>query len=55
MMSSIQVPYFICKDNKPKTHSLLCDGGKHGTYRLLFCNACYDTEEKRFVISEDLL
>jgi hypothetical protein len=54
-MSILQTPHFICKDDNPKTHDLTCDGGKYGQYRLIFCDKCYETEDKRFVISEMIL
>ena len=55
-MSSHQIPYFICKDENPKTHCLIIDGGlKNGQYRLILCNSCYNIEEKKFVISEEVL
>lgn len=55
-MLNQQIPSFTCQCRTPKTHSLLCDGGtKHGKYRLIFCDKCYNNEEKHFVISEEIV
>jgi len=55
-MSSLQTSSFICECNSPKTHSVICDGGlKNGQYRLILCDSCYDAEERKFVISEEML
>lgn len=46
---------FICTCNNQKTHRLIFDGGSAGQYAVELCNRCYQQQEKRFLISEELL
>lgn len=55
-MTILQTLTLGCEDDNPKTYTVLCDGGvKHGQYRLILCDSCYDVEERKFVISEEIL
>ena len=56
-MPNIKTPSLTCHCNLSKNHNVLCDGGiKHGQYRLILCDSCYENEDNRkFVISEETL
>jgi hypothetical protein len=56
-MPNMQTPSLTCYCNLSKNHNVLCDGGiKHGQYRLILCDSCYENEDNRkFVISEETL
>ncbi len=42
-----------CRDNLPKKHRLVFDGGPTGEYILELCKVCYYEEDKRFLIREE--
>ena len=42
-----------CRDNLPKKHRLVFDGGPAGNYTLELCKVCYSEEDKKFLISEE--
>lgn len=54
-MSEFSIPIFSCQCKRKKSYSLTLDGGSSGKYQLQLCKSCYQNEDKKFVISEEVL
>ena len=46
---------FSCKCREKKSHKLLFDGGLVGSYDLILCKNCYPSQNKKFLIKEEIL
>jgi len=46
---------YLCHDNLQKKYRLVFDGGSSGQYVVELCHSCYKKENKRFLISEEIL
>lgn len=46
---------FSCSCKTKKTHKLVFDGGVLGNYVVDLCIHCYRSQEKKFVIKEEML
>jgi len=46
---------FSCKCKGKKSHKLLFDGGLAGLYDLILCSSCYPSQNKKFLIKEEIL
>ena len=46
---------FSCKCKEKKAHKLTLDGGLVGTYDLILCKNCYPSQNKKFLIKEEIL
>ena len=44
-----------CMCKKPKKYRLVFDGGSSGKYSIDMCSICYESDDKEFVISEEIL
>lgn len=48
-----QIPVFACKCEELRVIRILFDGGDHGNYTIEYCQKCYDSDDKQFLISEE--
>ncbi len=54
-MRKINRVTFVCPCSSEKSHRLIFDGGSTGQYVVEFCKRCYQKEDKRFLISEEIV
>ena len=54
-MKNTSPAQFACKCQNSKKFKLTLDGGSTGQYVLELCKQCYEHEDKRFLISEEML
>ncbi|MGQ0795654.1 MAG: hypothetical protein ACT4N5_05680 [Nitrosopumilaceae archaeon] len=52
-MTNQRSPIFCCKCKAGKQYRLWIDGGSSGNYILEFCENCFDTEGKEFLLKEE--
>ena len=45
------VPIFECNCEDTKKYQLKFDGGDSGQYFVAYCQKCYDSDDKQFMIS----
>jgi len=48
-------PIFRCRDKKFKTNRIILDGGSEGNYTIELCPKCYDNQDKKFLIKEEVI
>jgi len=46
---------FICKCTASKKYHLEFDGGVIGHYSVTLCQGCYERQEKKFLIREEII
>lgn len=46
---------FECECITTKTYRVIFDGGSTGNYVIEMCQQCYDADDKRFVITEEMI
>lgn len=54
-MTKSSLATFACKCKAPKKHRLKLDSGPSGEYALELCESCYQKDDKRFVIEEEII
>ena len=48
-------PIFRCRDKEFKTNRVILDGGSEGNYAVELCPKCYESQDKKFLIREEIL
>ena len=48
-------PIFRCKCKKSKTNRVILDGGSEGHYAVELCPKCYEDQDKKFLIKEEVI
>lgn len=46
---------YECECQEQKTYRLTFDGGSSGNYVVEYCKLCYDSDDKQFMISSEVI
>ncbi len=52
---SDSIPFFDCNCMDVKKYQLKFDGGDSGQYVVEYCQKCYDSDDKQFMLSMEIL
>lgn len=46
---------YECECEQEKTHIVTFDGGDFGYYIMEYCQSCYDSDDKQFLVSVEVV
>ena len=50
-----KTPIFVCNCQEDKKFRLTFDGASTGLYQIEYCKACYDNDDRKFLIKEEMI
>ncbi len=53
--ANVTISVFECNCENEKKYSLTFDGADSGNYIIEYCERCYDSDDKQFMVSMEML
>ncbi len=50
-----QIDYYECECSEDKKYQLVFDGADTGQYAVVYCQKCFDSDDKQFMVSMEEL